>query len=118
MSTGRAHRAVKAAGGKVVHENRDVGVATVRSSNPGFIRAAMSRRELEGVAHNRVIGEAPKTKKKAAKVEKLARRHQRCHEQALPGGQAVQGHRAARGPAVGHEADPRDGERLVQEGAG
>jgi subtilisin family serine protease len=71
VSTGSAHRAVKAAGGEVVHENRDVGVATVRSSNPGFIRAVMNQRALEGVAHNRIIGEAPKTKKKAPKVEKL-----------------------------------------------
>lgn len=66
----RARRAVREAGGKVVHENRDVGVATVRSKNPGFVRAAMRERELEGVAHNRVIGKAPKpAKKKAAKIE-------------------------------------------------
>ncbi|WP_433475021.1 S8 family peptidase [Spirillospora sp. CA-142024] len=71
VSLGWAHQAVKAAGGKVVHENRDVGVATVRSDNPEFIHAVMNQRALEGVAHNRVIGEAPKTKKKAAKVERL-----------------------------------------------
>ncbi|MFG2087992.1 MULTISPECIES: S8 family serine peptidase [unclassified Spirillospora] len=70
VSPGRAHHAVREAGGKVVHENRDVGVATVRSDNPEFIRAAMRERALEGVAHNRIIGKAPKKpKKKAAKVE-------------------------------------------------
>ncbi|WP_243723187.1 S8 family serine peptidase [Actinomadura sp. 7K507] len=72
MSVRRAHHAVREAGGKVVHENRDVGVATVRSENPQFIRAVMRERALEGAAHNRVIGEAPKTsKKKAAKVEEI-----------------------------------------------
>jgi lantibiotic leader peptide-processing serine protease len=71
-SLGGAHQAVKAAGGEVVHENRDVGVATVRSSNPEFIHAVMNQRALDGVAHNRIIGEAPKTVKKAPKVEKLA----------------------------------------------
>src|SRR5690606_39488595 len=65
----RARRAVREAGGKVVHENRDVGVATVRSKNPGFVRAAMRERELEGVAHNRVIGKAPKPAKKKARSE-------------------------------------------------
>ncbi len=49
-----------------------MGVATVRSDNPEFIHAVMKERALEGVAHNRVIGEAPKTKKKAAaKVERM-----------------------------------------------
>ncbi len=72
VSLGSAHRAVRAAGGKIVHENRDVGVATVRSGNPEFVHAVMRQRALEGVAHNRVIGEAPKAKKKAAaKVEQM-----------------------------------------------
>ncbi|MFB4308235.1 S8 family serine peptidase [Actinomadura sp. GTD37] len=70
-SPGSAHQAVRAAGGEIVHENRDVGVATVRSDNPEFIHAVMRQRALEGVAHNRIIGEAPKTKKKAAKVERM-----------------------------------------------
>lgn len=72
VSPGRAHRAVRSAGGSVVHENRDVGVATVRSKNPEFIHAVMRERALEGVAHNRIIGQAPKAaKKKAAKVERM-----------------------------------------------
>ena len=71
VSLGSAHHAVRAAGGKIVHENRDVGVATVRSDNPEFVHAVMRERALDGVAHNRVIGEAPKTKRTAAKVEQL-----------------------------------------------
>jgi len=70
VNPGRARHAVREAGGKVVHENRDVGVATAVSRNPQFIRAAMRHRELEGVAHNRIIGTAPKSpKKKIDKVE-------------------------------------------------
>ncbi|WP_254714955.1 S8 family serine peptidase [Actinomadura sp. NAK00032] len=71
VSPGQAHHAVRAAGGKIVHENRDVGVATVRSDNPEFIRAVMRQRALEGVAHNRIIGQAPKAKKAAEKVEQM-----------------------------------------------
>lgn len=71
VSPGQAHQAVRAAGGKIVHENRDVGVATVRSDNPEFIRAVMRQRALEGVAHNRIIGQAPKAKKAAPKVERM-----------------------------------------------
>lgn len=71
VSPGQAHQAVRAAGGKIVHENRDVGVATVRSDNPEFIRAVMRQRALEGVAHNRIIGQAPKAKKAAKKVEQM-----------------------------------------------
>ncbi|MGH3240443.1 MAG: S8 family peptidase [Spirillospora sp.] len=71
VSPGRAHRAVRDAGGKIVHENRDVGVATVRSDNPAFVQDAMDERALEGVAHNRIIGQAPKTqKKKSEKIER------------------------------------------------
>ncbi|WP_243716922.1 S8 family serine peptidase [Actinomadura sp. KC345] len=70
VSVRRAHQAVRDAGGTIVHENRDVGVATVRSKNPQFVGAVMRERALEGAAHNRVIGKAPKTpKKKVAKVE-------------------------------------------------
>lgn len=66
VSPGKARAAVKAAGGSIVRENRDVGVATVRSANPQFTKSAMAQRALEGVAHNRIIGHAPKTSKRAA----------------------------------------------------
>lgn len=66
-----AHAAVKAVGGWIVHENTDVGVATVRSRNPTFTTDAMAQDPLVGVAHNRVIGHAPKVPKKApADVER------------------------------------------------
>ncbi|RKS70707.1 subtilase family protein [Actinomadura pelletieri DSM 43383] len=65
VSPRKAHRAVKEAGGKIVHENRDVGLATVVSDNPEFVRDAMDERALDGVAHNRILGQAPTTRKKA-----------------------------------------------------
>ncbi|MFL6222991.1 MAG: S8 family peptidase [Actinomycetes bacterium] len=58
-STAAAHAAVKAAGGTIVKENTRVGVATVRSANPAFVRAAAGQRALVGAARNRPIGRIP-----------------------------------------------------------
>ena len=58
-STAAAHAAVKAAGGSIVKENTRVGVATVRSANPAFVRAAAGQRALVGAARNRPIGRIP-----------------------------------------------------------
>lgn len=62
-SSAAARDAVEAAGGTVVRENKDVGVATVRSSNARFTDAARQQRGLVGVAQNRAIGHAPKVAK-------------------------------------------------------
>ncbi|MFG1998658.1 S8 family serine peptidase [Spirillospora sp. NPDC048911] len=66
VSLSKARAAVKAAGGTIVRENTDVGVATVRSTNNGFAAQARQQGALDGAAANRVIGRAPK----AAKVTK------------------------------------------------
>src|SRR5215213_1793913 len=58
-STSAARAAVKAAGGTILKENARVGVATVRSSNPAFVRAAAGQRALVGAARNRPIGSIP-----------------------------------------------------------
>jgi subtilisin family serine protease len=58
-SAAAARAAVKAAGGTIVKENARVGVATVRSSNPAFVRAAAGQRALVGAARNRPIGRIP-----------------------------------------------------------
>jgi lantibiotic leader peptide-processing serine protease len=58
-STAAAHAAVKAAGGTIVKESTRVGVATVRSANPAFVRAAAGQRALVGAARNRPIGRIP-----------------------------------------------------------
>jgi len=58
-STAAARAAVKAAGGTILKENTRVGVATVRSVNPAFVRAAAGQRALVGAARNRPIGRIP-----------------------------------------------------------
>ncbi len=59
-SLDQAHAAIRAAGGTIVTENKAVGVATVRSSRTDFAADARSESAVDGVATNRVVGEAPK----------------------------------------------------------
>jgi lantibiotic leader peptide-processing serine protease len=54
-----AHAAIKAAGGTILKENARVGVATVKSSNAGFITAAGKQSALAGAARNQPIGKLP-----------------------------------------------------------
>ncbi|MFF5264488.1 S8 family serine peptidase [Actinomadura viridis] len=61
VSLDQARAAVKAAGGTIVRENTDVGVATVRTTNARFTTQAARQGALAGAASNRVIGKAPKT---------------------------------------------------------
>ncbi|MBE1533177.1 S8 family serine peptidase [Actinomadura algeriensis] len=70
-----ARAAVEAAGGTIVRENTDVGVATVRSTDTGFAAQVRRQGALDGAAANRVIGRAPKTGKVAEQfaVEKEGR---------------------------------------------
>lgn len=65
-SLAAARQAVKTAGGTIVRENTKVGVATVRSRNTAFAAAARGASVIEGVAHNRAIGQAPKTQRASA----------------------------------------------------
>src|SRR6478609_9278638 len=58
-STAAAHKAVRDAGGTIVTENTDVGVATVQSSDPSFAKKADNEAALEGAARNQVIGHVP-----------------------------------------------------------
>ena len=58
-SRAAAHAAIRAVGGKLVRENRQIGVATVVSRNPNFIRQATATRALRGAARaSRPIGRA------------------------------------------------------------
>ena len=63
-----AHAAVRAAGGRIVRENRDVGVATVRARG-GFVGRAAKQRALLGASHNRSIGSVPGAKPRRDEVE-------------------------------------------------
>ncbi|MEV7966210.1 S8 family serine peptidase [Sphaerisporangium sp. NPDC088356] len=55
-----AQKAIEAAGGTVVKVNTAVGLATVTTTNAGFISAIKDNAAIDGVAHDRVIGSAPK----------------------------------------------------------
>ncbi|HEX7300637.1 MAG TPA: S8 family serine peptidase [Solirubrobacteraceae bacterium] len=55
-----ARQAVRDAGGTIVSENKAVGVATVRSSDPAFADKADAEQALYGTTANRVIGQAPR----------------------------------------------------------
>jgi subtilisin family serine protease len=54
-----ARQAVQDAGGTIVSENKAVGVATVRSSDPAFARKADAKRAIYGTTANSAIGRAP-----------------------------------------------------------
>src|SRR5918997_5255927 len=71
-SAAAARAAIKAAGGTVLKENTQVGVATVKSSNPSFLAAAASQGALVGAARNRPIGRIPSGARAAKEsVERL-----------------------------------------------
>jgi subtilisin family serine protease len=55
----KARAAIHRAGGRIVRENRKVGVATVRSANARFARIVARSRAVYGAARNRSIGYAP-----------------------------------------------------------
>src|SRR5690606_11013818 len=60
-----ARQAVRVAGGTIVRENTDIGVATVRSDNSDFTADAGRHAAIQGVAHDRSIGKNPKAKRAA-----------------------------------------------------
>jgi subtilisin family serine protease len=63
-SAAAARAAVRDAGGTIVAENRDVGVATVRSDDPQFAAKADRSGAIYGAADNRPIGRAPDVRSK------------------------------------------------------
>ncbi len=59
-----ARNAIRDAGGRVIRENRAVGLATVRTNAPNFRAAVSGVRAIDGVATNRAIGRAPADRRK------------------------------------------------------
>jgi subtilisin family serine protease len=57
-SADSAHAAIRSAGGRVVDENREVGVATVRSANADFVTDVSRSGAVSGAARNRPVGYA------------------------------------------------------------
>jgi lantibiotic leader peptide-processing serine protease len=64
-SLSAARQAVHDAGGTIVSENKAVGVATVRSSDPAFAKKADAKRAIYGTSANTVVGRAPGVDKPA-----------------------------------------------------
>ena len=71
VSLDAAHAAVAAAGGTIVAENTDVGVATVVTTNGDFAAAADAQDALMGTAQNRVIGSAPESVDASGEAQKF-----------------------------------------------
>ncbi len=72
-SKAAARAAIKAAGGRILRENRDIGVATVVSRNPAFITESAAARSVYGAARNRPVGRvAPVTRQKFDPASVLA----------------------------------------------
>ena len=119
VSLDAAHAAVAAAGGTIVAENTDVGVATVVTTNGDFAAAAGAQDALEGTAQNRVIGAAPELVVDAGEGRSSIRPRPTCSSTsgALVAGAGAADtateRRAARRPAMGHAADRRHRRRLV-----
>jgi lantibiotic leader peptide-processing serine protease len=59
VSAKSARAAIRAAGGRIVHENRAVGLATVTARSSRFVARARAHRAIAGAAANRVIGREP-----------------------------------------------------------
>jgi lantibiotic leader peptide-processing serine protease len=70
-SAGSAHAAVAAAGGRIVAENRKLGVATVATRNDAFAADAAASPAIDGAAHNQVIGTAPDQRGADGKAQKF-----------------------------------------------
>ncbi|KQM81247.1 S8 family serine peptidase [Agromyces sp. Leaf222] len=58
-SSAAAQAAVTAAGGTIVSQNTDVGVATVRTTDADFAADALAQGAIEGTAQNRIIADVP-----------------------------------------------------------
>jgi subtilisin family serine protease len=65
-----ARKAIRAAGGRMVKENRAVGVATVRSADAEFAAEAVAAAAIKHVAPNRTIGRAPADRAKSG-IERM-----------------------------------------------
>jgi subtilisin family serine protease len=92
-SLAAARQAVAAAGGTIVSENTDVGVATVTTSNPAFLAAVADQSSaLYGAAANRPIGYAePLEVAKPDDVEQEGAAAAASLESAQKGGAAKKG---------------------------
>jgi hypothetical protein len=72
VSLSSARHAVKAAGGRILKENAEVGVATVTSTNTGFLADVAVRHALQGAARDVPVGrQLPLVRPKQLNLERL-----------------------------------------------
>ena len=109
-----ARAAITDAGGKIVSENAEIGVATVRSTDGAFAGDVARSGAIVGATTNRAIGRAPRDAGQARQDREGRRLAARLGLQGPPPARR----RPARRGAVGHADDPRDGEGLVRAPAG
>jgi subtilisin family serine protease len=76
-----AHAAIADAGGRIVDENAEIGVATVRSTDANFGDKVANETALEGAASNQPIGQAPPDRqiRKRGDIERPGRDHRGHH---------------------------------------
>ncbi|GAB3655555.1 S8 family serine peptidase [Actinocorallia lasiicapitis] len=72
---GTARSAVKAAGGTIVSENAELGVATVTSTNGSFIAAVKQKDALAGAAQDRAVAYVPKARKNENAAQAIEKVH-------------------------------------------
>jgi lantibiotic leader peptide-processing serine protease len=89
-----ARMAVRIAGGTILKENADVGVATVWSLSPLFLRSVMAQPALAGATHNAPVGRETPLKpysKLAMARSSAARRGAAVRRAAAPGAEPLAG---------------------------
>jgi len=100
-----AHQAVQAAGGTIVSENTDVGVATVKTTNASFLGAVSGQSALYGATSNRPVGyQAPLSVAKPDEAAEAAAASALAGEGAASASTAGTGKKSPPGPAPA--ADP------------
>ncbi|ANJ28125.1 S8 family peptidase [Agromyces aureus] len=103
-SSAAAKAAVTAAGGTIVSENTDVGVATVRTTDAGFEAQALAQGAIEGTAQNRIIADVPDDAVSGEEAKKIdeAEAETRAGGGATPAAPAA----AAKGKGAALTAEP------------
>ncbi|WP_243077135.1 S8 family serine peptidase [Microbacterium sp. SS28] len=104
-SAAAAKAAVEAAGGTIVSQNTDVGVATVTTTDSEFAAAAAEQGAIEGTAQNRVIADVPDAQKATGEATKEDAAEADLKSDASAAAQAAAGAKS-RGTGATPTADP------------
>ncbi|GII30975.1 S8 family serine peptidase [Planotetraspora mira] len=88
----QAQKAIEAAGGTLVKVNSEVGVATVSTTNAGFVGAIKNNAAIGGVARNRTIGSVPDD----AAVTRKAAQNKAVEREGRGHGSPAKGHKSTK----------------------